>query len=726
MLKLTLADTVVDLLENELSIVQTSPYPLVSTGSGGNFVFNFTIPATDELKRIFKFFHRPQSKIHSIEVPFRLNADGLIYEGTAKVTEASKDQYEIFCPVGNGNFNKAIKEVKLNEIDLGGDREFDYPEYSHASLLPGISYFMMGSSESFQETIIPAFSNIHVNTGGCLNPAGTQFNIVSASGPLKIIFTIKADVIYGYLLFRVYLNGEQIEEFQIQGDSIEEITIPPTNNMVITWDLFVQNEVSINPDIFDLDASLHETTEVNISVETSLVDPTLRYPNIDFALFPLENPQVFSNWDDDFYSVDNLSIKILYSQFINVINYFKDGVYPVMLNGQSEGINYTAGNIITPFPYLAYLIKRIAYHFNFKIENNLFESELKYVVLINHFCENEFLTDDTKLITPKPGFNLQDHVPEMTIYDFLKNVCNLFGLGYEVNNEKNTITFNFLSDIIQDNQFQDISHLIVDEVQVLEPDVDGVKMLLKTPPSDKYFEFVKELDGLNFKGSIQTYFDLPNPGILNDCYFVKLSNAYFAWKYNPDTYKFGWVKHSNNYIRYKEIGKEVKEIACDIVPVMLKYDILDNTLGAPKDRKWLIPASHQAGRFEGAPETFQTRWQGLFAYYHGVFPCYPSGQYPFGSPDINDLWGNQIPGIELSLLLDGPNGLFEKKWRKYLEWRTGAVVVKARIIPDRQFLKNLSFSKPKMINGVKYLLVEFRGNISKDGPKVAELTLLVM
>ncbi len=722
MLKLTLADTVVDLLDNELSIVQTSPYPLVSTNSAGNFFFNFNLPATDDLKRIFRFYHRPQSKDHSVEVPFRLDAEGLVFEGMAKVTEASRKSYEIFCPVGNGNFNKAIKEVRLNEIDLGGDRILlSKVKIVDANLSEEISYFGMGSPDPFQAEIIPEFGQIILNQGNHLNSSGTQFTSEASTGQVKLRFDIKAMIIYGYFAFRVYQNNDQVWEEIITGDTSFDVYLSSNTSTEITWDLFIQNSDSINQGLFDLDGVIYNTSKIQIFTEGILFDPSFRYPQSDFALCPIENPEIFSNWDDDFYSIDNTSIKVLYSQYFKVINYFKDSIFPVTINGE-----YSAGNVIIPFPYLAYLVKRIAYHFNLRIENNPFESELKQVILINHFCQNEFLTDNTKLITPKEGFNLQDHVPDMIIYDFLKHICNLFGLGYEVNNERKTVTFNFLDDIIHDNSHEDISHLVVDELQVLEQDLTGVKFLLKTPTSDKYFENVKDLAGLNLKGTVQILFDLPNPGTLNDCYFVKLSNAYFAWKYNPDTYTFGWVKHSTNYIRSKELGTEVKEISPEIVPVMIKYSISDDVMGAPKDRQWLIPASHQPGQFEGAPETFQTKWTPMLAYYHGMFPSYPSGQYPFASPDIYDLWGNQIPGVELSLLLDGPHGLFEKKWRKYVQWRIQAIVVKVKIIPDRQFLKNLSFSKPKMINGMKYLLVEFRGNISKDGPKVAELTLLAL
>jgi len=720
-------EVIVDLGDSQLSLVLTSPYPLVASGTtGGNFLFNFTLPATEDLKNLFKQYHRPQSAIDIVEMPFRLETEGLIFEGTASIAEASVSAYEIFCPVGNGDFNKAIKETKLNEIDLGGERQLiTVSEAVDSNLAEAITYIILASPDSFEEIIVPEFSSININTGG-LNLAGTQFINTGPKSNIRVVFNILATVLYGHLRFRVYLDGSIIREAYISENVVVEVAAICDTDSVITWDLLIQNELSNTPDLFDLDFTINSSSKVEI-FSAEAIYPTQRYPDMDYALFPIENPEIFANWDDDFYGVDNLSIKTLYSQFFKVLNYFKGEMFPLMLTGTYQGVNYIAGNLLTPFPYIAYLIKRIAFHFNLKVLNNPFEDELKYVVLINHFCENEFLTDDTKLVNPKFGFNLQDHVPDgMTIYDFLKNLCNLFGLGYEVNNVRKELTFNYLEDIISDESYQDISSLVVDSLQVISRETKGARLVFKTPPSDKYFENVHDLDGLNFKGVLATYFDLPERGSLNDCYFVTLSNAYYAWKYNPEEYVFGWVLHSHNYIINKEIGIEPKEITSELVPVMLKYSNVDDTLSAPEGRQWRIPASHQKGRFEGAPEMFQTSWTGMLSYYHGMYPCYPDGTYPFGSPDIIDLWGNPIPGVDLALRLDGENGLYEMKWRKYLEWRIQAKTVKVKILPDRKFMQNMSFSKKLMINGVKYLLVEFRGNIDKAGPKIAELTLLVL
>jgi hypothetical protein len=728
MIKITFEDLTVDLIDTQLSIVRTSPYPLIATGSqAGNFIFNFNLPATPELKRKFNFANRPQSANPFIEVPYRIDGDaGLVFEGTALVQEASDEFYEVSCTVGNGDFNAQAKKIKLNEIDLGGARQLNQPVFTHANLTDSISYYSVVSSDPFEETIIPEFSVINLNIGNHLNIAGTQYSIDATSNITMTIY-FKASIVYGLFAFRVFLNNVLHEEFIITGDQIETIVFPAQENMVITWKLFVQNESGVNPDTFDLDGIIYNTTEIHFSDNASLVDPAPRYPDVDFAIFPLEDPLVFANWDDDFYQVDNTNIKVLYQEFFKVINYFKESQFPYMLSGQVDGNNLTAGNLITPFPYIAYLIKRIAYHFNYKVDNNIFEDELKYTVLINLFFENEFLTDNTKILAAKTGFDLKDHVPDWTIYEFFNHLNNLFGFGYEVDVQKRTITFNFLEEIMKDVTFIDISHLVISKKVDNQKPVTGIKLTHKVPSADKAFEGVKSLYGLTLKGTINTYFELPVNAVLNDCYFITMLDSYYAWIYNPELYKFAWTLYSKNFIQFVSTGVEEKEISTDLCPVLLKSpNQNDDVLGHPDGRQWLIPASHQPGRFEGAPDMFQTQWTPMIAYYHGMLPDWQNINYPFASSDNRDAHGNVIPGMSLSLRLDGENGLFAKKWKRYIDWRITARSVKVKILPDIKFLRSLNFSKKLVINGVHYLLVEYRGNIDKNGPKEAELTLLVL
>jgi hypothetical protein len=735
MLTIKLGNYIADLANNELSIVRTSPYPLMAIGSqGGNFIFNFTLPATVELKQEFKYAHRPQVKNPFVELPFRINAGaGIVFEGMAKVTEASRDLYEIMCPVENGDFNYLAKQVKLNELDLGGDRVTDVDQQRVKANVAYNIDVNLTQEEDFSHDLPLPFENITLNPDNELNVTGDKFTSAEVgSVTLRFDFDIYSNL-SNLIDFRLLKNGTEVGSKLLNGyyDETFIIDIDVEIGDELTWYIYL--EAANTGFEYRIDFWVYPGTALSITRSVSAFMINIaenKYPDVDLAIFPIQNPEIFSNWADDFYQVDNLSIKTLYNQYFKVVNYWKNAGFPSFLSGEAEveeGVTqfFNSGNIFIPFPYFAYLVKRIAHHFGFAIENNPFEDELKYTVLINHFVENEFLDNSTKIFKAKSGFNLQDHVPDWTVYDLLKHLGNLFGMSYEIDNQRKLLTFNFLENILTELACEDITHLVTDPLKVNpERKITGIKLIQKGPSSDKYFENVKSLEGLNYMGVAATFFDLPAAGTLNDCYYVTLLSGYYVWKYNPDTYRFDWVRHSNNFITEIETGINTQELSSELCPILMRSpQLIDDVLGST-GRGWLIPASHQAGKFEGAPEMFQTKWVAGILFYHGMYPDSKAADYPFASNDIYDPSGAAIDGAELSLRLDGENGLYEKKWKRYLTWRTTTPSVTVRILPDDKFLQGLKFSKKYSINGVNYLIAEYRGSIGRNGAGIAELTLL--
>jgi hypothetical protein len=358
--------------------------------------------------------------------------------------------------------------------------------------------------------------------------------------------------------------------------------------------------------------------------------------------------------------------------------------------------------------------------------DNPFEEELKYAVLINHYIENRFLASDAKMLAPSDSFNLQNHVPDWSVYEFLEHLCNLFGLGYEVNNELQTITFAYVDTIVKSESYIDISEMLVSEPTVLfDKKISGYRFEIEMPGNDKYFDEVESMEGINVLGTLDLLSELPSSANLNDAYFVKFSDAYLVWGYNPDTYNFGWIFHSRHFKNEVATGEDVPEIKTKLCPLaqVNKGDLLDINY----NRNWLIPASHQPGKFSGAPATFQTEWLPGIVWYHGM-KYDDSGffkiLYPFASADLKDLEGNDITDSPFTLRLDGENNLFDKKWKTYLDWRAQAKPVMVQIQPTAEFLRSFKFSKKVRFNGSNYLIAEMRGNISRTGPGVFELQLL--
>jgi hypothetical protein len=728
MIKLKLDNYVCDLGDASISLVRTSPYPLMASGmDGGNFVFNFSIPATPELKKTLQYAHKPHAFVQAVEVPYQLTVAGLQYSGTAQVAEADRFAYEVFCPVENGDFNAAAKAVKLNEIDLGGDIQLGDAAMAKADLISDLNISHWEEMGFTLEVDLP-FPNILINTGE-LNAAGTIFTAQQAR---DATFAFFLDCYYrvGGATLKLYKNAAFVEEFGLYNTR---------NRITHNISLMVGDQVSwklnLVPDMVPDEYYGHIwSADIRITAGSTFdavfvhMDPlileaaTQRYPNQNFAVFPVENPYVFDKWPDDFYQIDNESIKLVYEQYFKVINYFVGGNFPATMLYESEEDSFMAGNIFVPFPYLAYLIKRIAYHFNYAILDNPFENELKYAVLINHYVENRFLANDAKMLAPSDSFNLQNHVPDWSVYEFLDQLCKLFGLGYEVNNEIRTITFNYVDDIVKSENYIDISEMLVsDPVVLFEKKIKGYRYKFEVPDNDKQFDEVKSMEGITVLGTVDTLGELPSTGQLNDAYFVNFFDAYMVWGYNPDTYQFGWVIHSRHFVSEVAAGSDHQEVKTSLCP-LLQREKADQLLTG---RVWTIPSSYQPGRFEGAPDTFQTNWQPSVVWYHGLKNDGSGNPYPFGSAGLKDHAGNTITDVPFALALDGENSIFEIKWKDYLNWRMNAKPVQVKIQPTADFLRSFSFAKKVRFNGSNYLVAEIRGNIMSNGPDVFELTLLL-
>jgi hypothetical protein len=727
MLKIKLADYTADLDEASISIVMTSPFPLMATGvEGGNYIYNFSLPATPALKKIFKHSHRPAAMAGYVEVPFTVDAEGIKYSGIATLTEAGDDIYEVMCPVGNGSFNMKAKEVKLPELYLGGD--ISLPKLPFVAAMADNINFNAVQNGAFtisnELSFLTAISNTaELSADGKIYTAAENKN-VSIKLMLNSVFP------GGFPTVGLFKNGTKVVDWHIS-----------TNTQIFSHNLslLADDEISLLLSIASLGGQLggnihfisgavfagsRLTIANTITQSTMLEGATMRYPDVNFAVFPVENPRVFDAWPDDLFSVDNVSIKVMYSEYFKVINYWHGGQFPALQEVTLNDETFTAGNLFVPFPYVAYIVNRIANYFGYRIEDNVFDDELKYAVLLNFFIENSFLTSNPEVLSFNESFNLKDHVPDWSVYEFIQHLCNLFGMGYEVNDEMHTIKFTFVEDLLDTaaSDYIDISHLIVSKPHTdWNNRITAFKLLQNYPDSDTLKDDIKKLDGLTFKGAVPLLSSLPESGnVVNDCYYVIYSYAYYAWQYDPDEYAFAWVFHSRNHKIEISSGKDPVEIVSDL-PAAMSVLASDHTLS----KAWDIPVSHQPGIFEGAPDVYSGEWKPLIVWYHGLKTDSAGGTYPFGSADCIDRAGNIISDVPHSLKLQGFKNIYEARWKRYLNWRISAKPVRVNIIPDKAFLRNFQFSKTVRFGAVNYLVAQARGNINRLGPDVWELLLYV-
>jgi len=749
MLELKIGNTFVEYRDIQIPVVLRSP--LFSEGKG-SYLFNFSLPASDALKDEFGYFHRPANYgSSSIKKPLVLKYGPLVYSGTATITEADERTYEVSCPVDNGELAQLFKSMKLSDIDLGGVRDVD--EGRH--LVKAMTSEDMIVHESLPDPYDPIFfpiefDNIIINPDGILNSVGDTL-LINETG--SIVFSFKIDLLLENLTYvEVGIYRSSIPLFI--GDLKNGLNYV---NAEIDVEIYDTLELKIsarrkydNPNPLQVfnkaKFTIYTGAELNVFEQGILNNNNGLdiYPDGDYACFPFENSKFFDKLEDDTYQIDHISIKETYSKFFPVINYYKENLFPLILLGESEEEAFLAFNLFNPFPYLAYVIKQMAKELGILIDNNLFEEpDQKQLVIFNLFAENSFITSE--LIQPKAGFNLQDHVPDVQLSDYWINLCKLLGIAFDYKANTKTLRLKYLKDIATSSVFTDFPGVIITKPALKAEPFNGYRLTQETGGDEYISNFFKSIDGLNYKGTVTLVNSLGSitDQEINDCYYVTSKREYWYWNYDKDLAILNWIFYSKDFLFVvestdEEIGEKTYEVKSNINAIMMNdADATDINICAPSGREWLIPVTRQPGNFDGLPDYFSSTFSKSLLFYHGLRQDSQLNLYPLASNNIYDFAGNPIvfesveggdPGYthDLSLRWDGPNGLYEKRYKHWIN-----LMLKSRgVWRLTAHLSPLQLSKIDWFTwyngpGYKFLIKEIRFNINHDKISVADIDILI-
>jgi hypothetical protein len=276
---------------------------------------------------------------------------------------------------------------------------------------------------------------------------------------------------------------------------------------------------------------------------------------------------------------------------------------------------------------------------------------------------------------------------------------------------------------------------------------NGFRLTQKVSGDQFVSNYFKKLDGLNYKGTVNIVNNLSaivDPEI-NDCYYVINRKQFWYYNYDTELAILNWIFYSNDFFFVKEEidaenGTNTYEITSEINAIMDNgYDNRpDKNINAPAGRQWLIPKTEQPGNFDGLPDYFKSEFSKSLLFYHGLRQDSQLNLYPLASSDIYDYAGNPIvfesvsgsgdPGYvhDLSLRWDGPNGLYEKKYKHWID-----LMIKSRgIWKFKAHLSPLQLSHIDLFtwyNGpeYKFLIKEIRYNIFHDKISIAEIEILI-
>ncbi len=426
------------------------------------------------------------------------------------------------------------------------------------------------------------------------------------------------------------------------------------------------------------------------------------FPEDDFALFPIYNPSF----------MDGTRFESSWSGNKWRLNSFENGSF------------YTSDLAtfgISPYPYLAYVLRCIFEEHGFTVTENAFTSdpELKSLVIysardiiepeaVTTWREITFQTVHGMMTREVPvtqyqrnldKYCLSDSMPDVPIREFLISLRNMFNVAFIVRGDSVSIVKR--QDLIQSLPAEALTGKAVGDptVIVLKPG-DGIKLEWSHDEGDQ--NFAEGFIAIDDKKDLVKE-PVPNmdallaliPGI-NE---IRLVESYDTWyqyaeKENPETgeSEYLWQAFSNN-LQNLTIGNGGEVFSGKISTLLMVK--LQREMGGPMIR---IPWTDQKSNSAFRPE--QDSFTARLLFYRGMQTDSLGGSYPMGSSDNLDFTGNPIPGANLCLRWQGANGLYSQLWIQYIYWWNNRRQINYTILkPDR-----LRFDRVYTIRGIRLIL----------------------
>ncbi|MCX6232755.1 MAG: hypothetical protein NTZ33_14550 [Bacteroidetes bacterium] len=703
-MQIILNDIAVPFSNAELEVCMRSP---LFNEADGSYIFNFTLPASEELKLALGYKHRINAT-RPQEVSFKLQRGSIVTIGTALVSTASEEEYEVAVGIGKGDFNYLLKDKKLNDFDIDYGDNIDIIAAAEATGMAGLSHTY--SSEVYgllfnNQITAPAsglFQHIYVDHH-------TQYKF---NGTNSCIFNIKLKLetsAYSLMELVMYKNGLMEDSRSYINTNILEHNFTFFNVAGVANDLiWFQLE---SPNYGGEVINFGECTLLVYETDSILLTPTDDvYPVKKWAMFPVFNKMIAE-------SLPNETLKAVYSDFVPLQNGYQGGKFPMLYTYNNGFSTQHATNLITPFLYIGFIIECITKLAGYTIVNNIFHTtEWKRLTLYNTAVQ-VYPTNDKNSIFLKHKCDCRELVNDMEVLKFLSNIGIITGHKIFINNVKRELEFTAVNDIVTKPETNDFNSNASDYQMDFQQLFNGYRLAYETSNDNAIKTFVEPLQELsNYVGTNDSPAD-PNLVPNKTDYYADVNHHYLmAWAYNTTSHAFELSKLLIDFRLASEVSGDSKlEILSGICPLMMSR--VNPYTKVAMDQ--LLPISEQKGIFK---EMLTDETEG-FSYnvvlYHGLQPDGLNVDYPFASNDIYDTQGNVVGN--LSLRMDGSYGV-HSRWKAFIDFMLRCKKVFLHKQITELELKELLFSNKYRCFDRNLLLNEVKLKISDAAIETEEIT----
>jgi len=312
---------------------------------------------------------------------------------------------------------------------------------------------------------------------------GGVFDFEEIKGAQSIPFTLPFSDINNFAFG--FLN----KKFDKSSNSFECSIFHSTLDL-FTGRIFVKNigsayecNIKMNSSTFAFDSKDLTMQDVNYGGDIPFTKKTDYDPDVDGFHIPVVRNDITVNAGSGEEGTVDVSLYMNYC-LTYTENLYNDINDPVFV--WHSGVN------ITPFPYLFKVIESLFNHLGYTILNHIFKSDtdLKKILLINNYDIAKAVFDSNWSIInyTYDTYNLKNHVPYVSIHDFLLDEKKYFGIHYNFKGN-NVVEIQFIEDILNATDYIAMDEYVLDSetIELITEAFDEVEIGCECDREDDAF-----------------------------------------------------------------------------------------------------------------------------------------------------------------------------------------------------------------------------------------------
>lgn len=402
-----------------------------------------------------------------------------------------------------------------------------------------------------------------------------------------------------------------------------------------------------------------------------------------------------------------------YPPVMNLVYYDAMETFPVRFPNVYAGLDVRERNRIVPFPYLHYVLTQAFAEAGWSVTGDILDDvDFMKITMINFraidWCHVTVTGGIASEVPRDPVvFNLQDHLPDITIGKFLIALANRMGWWYDFDNTSKKVTIRLLDDLVdgQAVDYTDKSSPLIGKNVLKDQPVYAMRNRFATSLGDGAPDFkVVEL-----QGDVDKITDLPTAAeaLYGHAYLVIEENNYYVCRQNEDE-DWVWELYAYNIYDHEPTGFNA-DITTEATVVGVEYysEYID-----------LAPRIDNPGEWMGRTDEAST-WGIHLCFYFGQRDNKNGDPIPFASPHIYDSNGFALAAWSLCFkgkkTDDTEVGLYDVFWKRFLDMIYSTEEVEHTLyLPLHQYLQ-LRFSNRILVAGVELFIKQIKSSIPYKG-----------